>query len=130
MLVEWKDYPTPPWEPRAALYDKQGRCLCPTVLAEWISFQAQLKGTAGVAPACRVRVALGDRHEVTEVQLAGHSAFLASKARSVGTARSYCRLWGDVAGPFCRLFDYDPWNLTGMQIANLLVMSGDDRESA
>ncbi len=26
-----------------------------------------------------------------------------------------------MVGPFCRLFDYDPWNLTGMQIANLLV---------
>ena len=108
-------------------YDKKGRCLCPVVLAEWRSFQSPLEGRAG-GPLrgplpTRIRVTPAERHEVTEEQIATctHSAFMASKARSADTARSYLRLWREVVGPFCRLFQYDPWALSGMQIANLLV---------
>ena len=120
-LLKWEGYETPSWEEKSALYDKKGRCLCPVVLAEWKSFQSSLEGQAGGPLPIRIRVAPAERHEVTEEQIATHSAFMASKARSADTARSYLRLWREVVGPFCRLFQYDPWALSGMQIANLLV---------
>jgi hypothetical protein len=120
-LLEWKNYATPSWEAMSALYDKKGRCLCPVVLAEWRSFQSSLEGRAGGPPPNRIRVASAGRHEVTEEQMATHCAFMASKARSADTAKSYQRLWRDVVGPFCRLFKHDPWALSGIQIANLLV---------
>ena len=80
-----------------------------------------LEGRAEGPLPIRIRVTPAERHEVTEEQIATHSAFMASKARSADTARSYLRLWREVVGPFCRLFQYDPWALSGMQIANLLV---------
>ena len=120
-LLEWVNYATPSWEEKSALYDKKGRCLCPVVLAEWKSFQSLLEGRAGGPLPIRVRVSPSERHEVTAEQMAAHSAFMASKARSADTARNYHRLWREVVGPFCRLFKYDPWALSGMQIANLLV---------
>ena len=120
-LIEWTNYELPSWEAAEAIYDKKGRCLCPTVLEEWRSFQVLLAGSSGVTPSCRIRIAGADRHEVTEEQLAQHCAFLASRARSADTARSYCRLWREVVGPFCRQFKCDPWALTGSQLANLLV---------
>ncbi len=69
----------------------------------------------------RIRITPAERHEVREEQIATHGAFMASKARSADTARDYHRLWREVVGPFCRLFKCDPWALSGMQIANLLV---------
>ena len=117
VLLVWENYATPSWEETSALYDKKGRCLCPVVLAEWRSFQSSLEGRAGGPPPSRIRMTPAERHEVTEEQIATHGAFMASKARSAATARDYHRL----VGPFCRLFQYDPWALSGMQIANLLA---------
>jgi len=120
-LIEWTNYESPSWEAAEAIYDKKGCCLCPTVLEEWRSFQLSLAGSTSATPPCRIRISGAERHEVTEEQLAQHCVFLASKARSADTARSYCRLWREVVGPFCRQFKCDPWALTGSQVANLLV---------
>ena len=39
-LIEWLNYESPSWEAAEAIYDKKGRCLCPTVLphslAGWV----------------------------------------------------------------------------------------------
>ena len=102
-LLEWENYATPSWEEKSALYDKKGRRLCLVVLVEWRSFQSSLEGRAGGPLPTRIRVTPAERHEVTEEQIATHSAFMASKARSADTARSYHRLWREVVGPFYRL---------------------------
>ena len=91
-LIEWADYESPSWEAAGVIYDKKGRCLCPTVLEEWRLFQASLDAPIGVTLPCRIRITTAERHEVTEEQLAQHCAFLVSKAWSKDTARSYCRL--------------------------------------
>ena len=119
--MEWVNYEKPTWESHEALHDKKGRCLCPKVLKDWKAFQALLKSSVKGPSPCRIKRPLEERYEVSEAQLAAHGAFLASKARSGDTARSYSRLWNDVVGPYCRLFKCDPWKLSGAQVANLLV---------
>lgn len=120
-MIEWLNYDKPTWEEKGALFDKRGQCSCPKILEEWKEFQASLQTTiSGPAPR-RIRSSKEERYEVTKDQLAVHSAFLASKARSHNTTRSYHRLWCEVVGPYCRLFQCDPWALSGPQIANLLV---------
>ena len=91
------------------------------MLENWRAFQASLKGSVTGPIPHRIRRSLEERHEVTEDQLLAHGAFLASRARSVDTARSYCHMWTDVVGSYCRLFKCDPWALSGLQVANILV---------
>ena len=121
VLVKWVNYDKPTWETQEALFDTKGRCLCPKVLENWTMFQKSLRSPVTGPVPCRIKRPLAERHEVTEAQLTAHGAFLASKARSVETARSYCRLWNDVVGPYCRLFNHDPWVLSGLQVANILI---------
>ncbi len=91
------------------------------MLENWRAFQASLKGSVTGHTLYRIRRSLEERHAVSEAQLLAHGAVLASQARSADTARSYCHLWTDVVGTYCRLFKCDPWALSGLQVANILV---------
>ena len=118
----------PHWEPEAALYDDDGKCLCPDSLREYEEFRR----TFAVDPpqrvaARRLEVPKTSRFTVTPEQLQGHVEFVASKARAGCTAAAYAKLWNEVVVPFAAWQDLEPFDLQQRDVENILVwheMSG------
>jgi integrase len=69
----------------------------------------------------RIQRYRSDKFEVSEHELQGHVAWLASRAREKTTAKGYAKIWNQVVIPHCRWKDLDPWHLESGDVAALLA---------
>jgi hypothetical protein len=97
-------------------------CRFPEIWSEFIEFNLSLEAT-GIITAVPTRQSKRGikAFEVSDKELSGHVGWLASKARSPETVKSYAKLWNTVVLPHCRWRVIDPWAITGLEVANLLA---------